>query len=85
MSICPSVRSPTDEEGVHDSFHQLIAEQTQNGGMAEAFELQQLQRELEEEGRGNLSLRTSRAGQYRNIITKISKISGLWDIIYYIL
>uniref|UniRef100_A0A671TLJ1 Transmembrane channel-like protein n=1 Tax=Sparus aurata TaxID=8175 RepID=A0A671TLJ1_SPAAU len=43
---------PVDEEGVHDSFNQLIAEQSQNGGPSEAFELQQLQRDLDEEGRG---------------------------------
>lgn len=52
MSTCLSVRSPVDEEGVHDSFNQLIAEQSQNGGPSEAFELQQLQRDLDEEGRG---------------------------------
>lgn len=46
------VRSPADEEGVHDSFHQLIAEQIHNGGLGEAFELQQLQKELDEESRG---------------------------------
>lgn len=40
-----------DEDGVHDSFNQLIAEQSQNGGL-DAFELQEIQRELDEEGRG---------------------------------
>uniref|UniRef100_A0A3Q4AYT0 Uncharacterized protein n=1 Tax=Mola mola TaxID=94237 RepID=A0A3Q4AYT0_MOLML len=43
--------SPLDEEGVHDSFNQLIAEQSQDGGQSDAFELQQLQRELDEESR----------------------------------
>lgn len=46
-----------DEEGVHDSFNQLIAEQSQNGGLSDAFELQRLQRELDEESRGTLCLR----------------------------
>ncbi|XP_019744663.1 transmembrane channel-like protein 6b [Hippocampus comes] len=45
------LESPADEEGVHDSFHQLIAEQIHNGGLGEAFELQQLQKELDEESR----------------------------------
>ncbi|XP_076001693.1 transmembrane channel-like protein 6b [Genypterus blacodes] len=48
------LESPVDEEGVHDSFHQLIAEQTQNEARAEAFELQQLQRELDEEARDSV-------------------------------
>uniref|UniRef100_A0A671TLM9 Transmembrane channel-like protein n=1 Tax=Sparus aurata TaxID=8175 RepID=A0A671TLM9_SPAAU len=48
------LESPVDEEGVHDSFNQLIAEQSQNGGPSEAFELQQLQRDLDEEGRDSL-------------------------------
>ncbi|XP_058495743.1 transmembrane channel-like protein 6b [Solea solea] len=43
------LESPVDEDGVHDSFNQLIAEQSQNGGLSEAYELQQLQRDLEEE------------------------------------
>uniref|UniRef100_A0A3Q3F084 Transmembrane channel-like protein n=1 Tax=Labrus bergylta TaxID=56723 RepID=A0A3Q3F084_9LABR len=59
MFMCPSARSPIDEEGVHDSFTQLIAEQSQNGGQPDAIELQQLQRELDEEGRGNLQSRPS--------------------------
>lgn len=50
--MCSLVRSPADEEGVHDSFNQLIAEQSQNGELSDAFELQQVQRELDEEGRG---------------------------------
>lgn len=49
-----------DEEGVHDSFNQLIAEQSQNGGLSDAFELQQLQRDLDEEGRGTLCFRARR-------------------------
>ncbi|XP_057700749.1 transmembrane channel-like protein 6b [Corythoichthys intestinalis] len=44
------LESPADEEGVHDSFHQLLAEQCQTGDLSEAFELQQLQKELDEEG-----------------------------------
>lgn len=43
-----------DEEGVHDSFNQLIAEQSQNGGLSDAYELQQLQRQLDEEGQGTM-------------------------------
>uniref|UniRef100_A0A4W6CH48 Transmembrane channel-like protein n=1 Tax=Lates calcarifer TaxID=8187 RepID=A0A4W6CH48_LATCA len=41
-------------EGVHDSFNQLIAEQSQNGGLSDAYELQQLQRQLDEEGQGTM-------------------------------
>ncbi|KAF3844027.1 hypothetical protein F7725_016075, partial [Dissostichus mawsoni] len=57
MSMCPSIRSPIDEEGVHDSFSQLIAEQSQNGGASDsdAFELQELQRQLDEEERDNVA------------------------------
>lgn len=47
-------RSPLDEDIVHDSFNQLIAEQTQHGGgESEAFELQRLQRDLDDESRGS--------------------------------
>ncbi|TMS23444.1 Transmembrane channel-like protein 6 [Larimichthys crocea] len=45
------LESPVDEEVVHDSFHQLIAEQSRNDGLSDAFELQRLQRDLEEEER----------------------------------
>ncbi|CAN9509916.1 unnamed protein product [Ophioblennius macclurei] len=46
------LESPADEDGVHDSFSQLIAEQSHNGGPSDAYELRQLQRDLdEEEGR----------------------------------
>ncbi|XP_042340986.1 transmembrane channel-like protein 6b [Plectropomus leopardus] len=48
------LESPIDEEGVHDSFSQLIAEQSQNGGLSDALELQQLQRQLDEEDRDNV-------------------------------
>ncbi|KAG7281953.1 hypothetical protein CRUP_003011 [Coryphaenoides rupestris] len=49
-------RSPMDEEGVHDSFNQLIAEQSQNESLSDtAFELQELQRELDEEGQDYVS------------------------------
>ncbi|XP_077575751.1 transmembrane channel-like protein 6b [Stigmatopora nigra] len=50
-----TLESPADEEGVHDSFHQLLAEQFQTGDLGEAFELQQLQRELDEEGQDSVS------------------------------
>ncbi|XP_034044354.1 transmembrane channel-like protein 6b [Thalassophryne amazonica] len=43
------VESPADEDGVHDSFSQLIAEQSRNGGLPDAFELHLLP-ELEEDG-----------------------------------
>ncbi|XP_061844040.2 transmembrane channel-like protein 6b isoform X1 [Nerophis lumbriciformis] len=50
------LESPVDEEGVHDSFNQLIAEQTYNRGLGEeAFELQQLQKELDEESQDNVA------------------------------
>ncbi|XP_028316437.1 transmembrane channel-like protein 6b [Gouania willdenowi] len=45
------LESPVDEEGVHDSFNQLIAEQSLNGGLSDAYELQQMQRAMDEEGR----------------------------------
>lgn len=48
------LESPLDEEVVHDSFNQLIAEQSQNG-LSDAMELQQLQRELDEESRDNVA------------------------------
>uniref|UniRef100_A0A669BK70 Transmembrane channel-like protein n=1 Tax=Oreochromis niloticus TaxID=8128 RepID=A0A669BK70_ORENI len=47
-----SVRSPADEEGVHDSFQQLIAEHADNGAASSALELQQLQSDLVEESQG---------------------------------
>ncbi|XP_071381230.1 transmembrane channel-like protein 6b [Centroberyx affinis] len=53
------LESPLDEEGVHDSFNQLIAEQTQSGGLSEAVELQQLQRELDEEGQDRVACLSS--------------------------
>ncbi|KAM3864574.1 transmembrane channel-like protein 6b [Diretmus argenteus] len=53
------LESPLDEEGVHDSFNQLIAEQTQNGGLTEALELQQLQRELDEESQDTVAYLSS--------------------------
>ncbi|KAM4604329.1 transmembrane channel-like protein 6b isoform 1-T2 [Polymixia lowei] len=49
------LESPADEEGVHDSFNQLIAEQTRHGEPSEAFELQQLQRDLDEEGQDSVA------------------------------
>ncbi|XP_022611480.1 transmembrane channel-like protein 6 [Seriola dumerili] len=47
------LESPVDEEVVHNSFNQLIAEQSQNE-LTDAFELQQLQRDLDEEGQDNV-------------------------------
>lgn len=52
MCMSPFSRSPLDEECVHHSFNQLIAEQSQNGRPDDAYELQQLQRELDDESRG---------------------------------
>ncbi|KAK9539765.1 hypothetical protein VZT92_002266 [Zoarces viviparus] len=49
------LESPVDEEGVHDSFSQLIEEQSQNEGPPDAFELQQLQGRLDEEDRDNVA------------------------------
>uniref|UniRef100_A0A672Y8N8 Transmembrane channel-like protein n=1 Tax=Sphaeramia orbicularis TaxID=375764 RepID=A0A672Y8N8_9TELE len=57
------LESPVDEEGVHDSFNQLIAEQSQNGGL-DALELQELQRELDEEGRDNVAYLSSPGHDY---------------------
>ncbi|XP_047434204.1 transmembrane channel-like protein 6b [Mugil cephalus] len=59
------LESPADEEGVHDSFSQLIAEQSETGAPSEAFELQQLQRELEEEGRDNVDNTLSPGHEFR--------------------
>ncbi|XP_054460237.1 transmembrane channel-like protein 6b [Anoplopoma fimbria] len=58
------LESPIDEEGVHDSFSQLIAEQSQNGGPSDAFELQQLQRQLDEEGRDDVAYLSSPGPEY---------------------
>lgn len=52
-SVC-SLRTPLDEDAVHDSFNQLIAEHGQIGAPSEAFELQELQRQLSEESQGIL-------------------------------
>ncbi|XP_035516607.1 transmembrane channel-like protein 6b isoform X2 [Morone saxatilis] len=59
------LESPIDEEGVHDSFSQLIAEQSQNGEPSEAFELQQLQRDLDEEGRDDVGHLSSPEHDFR--------------------
>ncbi|XP_073328619.1 transmembrane channel-like protein 6b isoform X2 [Pagrus major] len=64
------LESPVDEEGVHDSFNQLIAEQSQNGGLSEAFELQQLQRDLDEEGRDGIAYLSSPGGRQRQSDTE---------------
>ncbi|KAG7223811.1 hypothetical protein INR49_026494 [Caranx melampygus] len=58
------LESPLDEEVVHDSFNQLIAEQSQNG-LSDAIELQQLQRELDEESRDNVACLSSPGHNYR--------------------
>lgn len=50
-SVC-SPRTPLDEDAVHDSFNQLIKEHSQIGAPSEAFELQELQRQLSEESQG---------------------------------
>lgn len=50
--MCSSGRSPADEEGVHDSFSQLIAEESQKEGLSDAIELQYQQRNPEDEDRG---------------------------------
>ncbi|XP_077381151.1 transmembrane channel-like protein 6b [Festucalex cinctus] len=66
------LESPADEEGVHDSFHQLIAEQLHNGDLGEAFELQQLQTELEEESQDYVAHLSSRErserGDHRRLV-----------------
>ncbi|TDH15836.1 hypothetical protein EPR50_G00013760 [Perca flavescens] len=59
------LESPVDEEGVHDSFSQLIAEQSQNEGLSDAFELQQLQRQLDEEDRDNVAFLSSPGHDFR--------------------
>ncbi|XP_035856715.1 transmembrane channel-like protein 6b [Sander lucioperca] len=59
------LESPVDEEGVHDSFSQLIAEQSQNGGLSDAIELQQLQRQLDEEDRDNVACLSSPEHDFR--------------------
>ncbi|XP_041789823.1 transmembrane channel-like protein 6b [Chelmon rostratus] len=59
------LESPVDEEGVHDSFNQLIAEQSQNGGLSDAFELQQLQRDLDEEGRDDVGYLSHPGHEFR--------------------
>ncbi|CAI5679423.1 unnamed protein product [Oreochromis niloticus] len=50
------LESPADEEGVHDSFQQLIAEHADNGAASSALELQQLHSDLVEESRDNIPL-----------------------------
>ncbi|KAF1394844.1 hypothetical protein PFLUV_G00005350 [Perca fluviatilis] len=59
------LESPVDEEGVHDSFSQLIAEQSQNEGLSDAFELQQLQRQLDEEDRDDVAFLSSPGHDFR--------------------
>ncbi|KAK2815790.1 hypothetical protein Q5P01_026257 [Channa striata] len=45
------LESPADEDGVHESFYQLIAEHSLDEELSDALELQQLQKELEDTGR----------------------------------
>ncbi|XP_044047320.1 transmembrane channel-like protein 6b [Siniperca chuatsi] len=59
------VESPADEEGVHDSFSKLIAEQSHTEGLSDAFELQQLQRELDEEGGDHVAYLSSPGDGFR--------------------
>ncbi|XP_056265425.1 transmembrane channel-like protein 6b isoform X2 [Pseudoliparis swirei] len=63
------LESPVDEDVVHDSFSQLIAEQSQSGGPSDAFELRQLQRRLDEEDRDNVAHLSSpdhKLGEWRH-------------------
>ncbi|XP_037328684.2 transmembrane channel-like protein 6b isoform X2 [Pungitius pungitius] len=55
------LESPVDEEGVHDSFSQLIAEQNDH----DAVELQQLQRQLREEDPYDVSSLSSPGRDFR--------------------
>ncbi|KAL6110451.1 tmc6 [Pungitius sinensis] len=55
------LESPVDEEGVHDSFSQLIAEQSDH----DAVELQQLQRQLREEDPYDVSSLSSPGRDFR--------------------
>lgn len=41
-----------DEDAVHHSFNQIIAENSQNGEPPEALELQPVEREQNEQGQG---------------------------------
>ncbi|XP_077461590.1 transmembrane channel-like protein 6b [Stigmatopora argus] len=73
------LESPADEEGVHDSFHQLLAEQFQTGDLGEAFELQQLQGELDEEGQDSVSHLSSPGlgrGEQRNHRRRVANQDG---------
>ncbi|XP_037135879.1 transmembrane channel-like protein 6b [Syngnathus acus] len=72
------LESPADEEGVHDSFHQLIAEQIHNGGLDDAFELQQLQKELDDESRDNVA-HLSSSGPERNERRNQGRLVGMQD------
>ncbi|KAM9818090.1 transmembrane channel-like protein 6b isoform 1-T2 [Syngnathus typhle] len=72
------LESPADEEGVHDSFHQLIAEQIHNGGLDDAFELQQLQKELDDESRDNVA-HLSSSGPERSERRNQGRLVGMQD------
>lgn len=60
------LESPVDEDGVHDSFHQLIAEQTHRGGTSDAYELQLLQQDLERENGDEVSYTPDSRGDFRD-------------------
>ncbi|KAM9792632.1 LOW QUALITY PROTEIN: transmembrane channel-like protein 6b [Neosynchiropus ocellatus] len=60
------LESPVDEDGVHDSFHQLIAEQTHRGGRSDAYELQLLQEDLEQENEDEISYLPDSRGDLRD-------------------
>ncbi|XP_043970207.1 transmembrane channel-like protein 6b isoform X1 [Gambusia affinis] len=49
------LESPADEEVVHDSFSQLIEEESQREGLPDAIELQHQQRNPEDEGPDNVA------------------------------
>ncbi|KAM9315222.1 transmembrane channel-like protein 6b [Pholidichthys leucotaenia] len=48
------LESPVDEDSVHHSFDQLLAEQSQTVDASDAFELQQIQRDLDKEGQDHM-------------------------------
>ncbi|XP_053713644.1 transmembrane channel-like protein 6 isoform X1 [Synchiropus splendidus] len=60
------LESPVDEEGVHDSFHQLINEQTQRGARSDAYELQLLQEDLEKENEDEILYMPDSRGDLRD-------------------
>ncbi|KAM8879853.1 transmembrane channel-like protein 6b isoform 1-T2 [Spinachia spinachia] len=71
------LESPVDEEGVHDSFSQLIAEQSDNGGVSDAVELQQLQRQLHEEDPYDVGPLSSPGREFRE--RRQGQRNGEWE------